>query len=43
MQVKVRELSTGCEVVVNNGAGISNADTKKIVDSLFKALGRLQE
>jgi outer membrane protein assembly factor BamC len=41
LQVKVRELSTGCEVVVNNGAGISNADTQKIVDSLFKALGRL--
>ena len=43
IQVKVRELSSGCEVIVNNGAGVSNTDTQKIVDSLFKALGRLQE
>lgn len=43
MQVHVRELSSGCEVIVNNGAGVSNADTQKIVDSLYKALGRLQE
>lgn len=42
-QVKVRELGASCEVAVNNGAGASNADTQKIVDALFKALGRLQE
>lgn len=41
VQVKVRELGSGCEVVVNNGAGISDAETQKIVDTLFKALGRL--
>ncbi len=40
-QVNVRETSTGCEVTVNNGAGSSNADTQKIIDTLFKALGRL--
>lgn len=43
IQVKVRELSSGSEVIVNSEAGGSNADTQKIVDSLFKALGRLQE
>lgn len=41
IQVTVRELSSGCEVVVNNIAGIGNAETQKIVDSLFKILGRL--
>lgn len=41
IQVNVRELTTGCEVLVNTGAGVSNADTQKIVDSLFKTLGRL--
>ena len=41
IQVTVRELSTGCEVLVKNSAGISNAETQKIVDSLFKTLGRL--
>lgn len=41
VQVKVRELGSGCEVVVNNGAGISDAETQKIVDALFKALERL--
>jgi outer membrane protein assembly factor BamC len=40
-QVSVREIGSGCEVNVNNGAGSSNADTQKIVDSLFKAMGRL--
>lgn len=40
-QVVVRELNSGCEVLVNNGAGVSNADTQKIVDTLYKALGRL--
>jgi outer membrane protein assembly factor BamC len=43
MQVNVRELGSGCEVLVNNGAGSSNADTQKIIDALYKALGRLRE
>jgi len=41
IQVSVHELSSGCEVLVDNGAGVSNADTQKIVDSLYKSLGRL--
>ena len=41
MQVNVRELSSGCEVVVNTGAGVSNVDTQKIVDTLYKKLGQL--
>lgn len=41
IQVKVRELGSGCEVVVNDEAGNSNADTQKIVDSLYKTLGLL--
>lgn len=41
VQVHVREAGMGCEVLVNNGAGISNADTQKIVNTLLKALGRL--
>jgi outer membrane protein assembly factor BamC len=41
IQVKVIEKATGCEVVVNNAAGESNADTQKILDILFKTLGRL--
>lgn len=40
-QVKVRELASGCEVVVNTAAGLSNAETQKIVDALYKALGLL--
>ncbi|MGV8934364.1 MAG: outer membrane protein assembly factor BamC [Gallionellaceae bacterium] len=40
-QVNVREISSGCEIQVNNGDGTSNADTQKIVDTIFKALGRL--
>jgi len=41
MQVTVRELSSGCEVIVNTGAGVSNADTQKVVDTLYKKLGQL--
>jgi outer membrane protein assembly factor BamC len=41
IQVKVIEKSAGCEVVVKNAAGESNADTQKIVDVLFKSLGRI--
>ncbi len=40
-QVIVREVSSGCEVLVNNGAGSSNAETQKIVDALFKKLVQL--
>ncbi|HQS58143.1 MAG: hypothetical protein B7Y56_04255 [Gallionellales bacterium 35-53-114] len=40
IQVKVREIGAGCEVVVINGAGISNAETQKIVDTLYKTLGQ---
>ena len=40
-QVVVRGISTGCEVVVNNGAGSNNVETQKIVDTLFKSLGRV--
>lgn len=43
IQVKVRELNSGCEVTVNNAAGVSNAETQKIVDAVFKALGRIKE
>jgi outer membrane protein assembly factor BamC len=41
MQVNVRELSSGCEVVVSTGAGASNVDTQKIVDTLYKKLGQI--
>lgn len=41
IQVTVREISSGCEVLVDNGAGLSNAETQKIVDSLYKTLGRI--
>ena len=37
-QVNVREISSGCEVTVNN---VDGGDVKKIVESLYKALGRL--
>jgi outer membrane protein assembly factor BamC len=41
IQVNVREISTGCEVTVRTGAESSNADTQKIIDTLYKALGRI--
>lgn len=41
IQVKVRELASGCEVVVSTAAGLSNAETQKIVDALYKSLGLL--
>ena len=41
IQVTVRELGSGCEVVVNTGAGLSNAETQKIIDALYKSLGIL--
>lgn len=41
MQITVREVSSGCEVSVNNGAGESNAETQKIVDTLYKKLGQI--
>lgn len=41
IQVNVREISTGCEVTVGNGAESKNADTQKIIDTLYKTLGRI--
>lgn len=41
IQVNVKEISSGCEVKITNGDGSSNSDTQKILDNLFKALGRL--
>jgi outer membrane protein assembly factor BamC len=41
MQVIVKEVGTGCEVTVNNGAAVTNADTQKVIDALFKSLGNI--
>jgi outer membrane protein assembly factor BamC len=41
IQVSVKEVAAGCEVTVNNGASTTNAETQKIVDALYKALGRI--
>lgn len=41
IQVSVHELGSGCEVQVENGAGGTNAETQKIVDTLYKMLGRI--
>ncbi len=40
-EVYVREIGSVCEVVVTNGAGASNAETQKIIDALYKALGQI--
>ena len=40
-QVTVIERVTGCEIFVKNGAGASNSETQKIVDALFKSLGKI--
>jgi outer membrane protein assembly factor BamC len=39
-QVTVHEGSAGCEVAVNNGNGGSNSNTQRIIDALYKALGK---
>jgi outer membrane protein assembly factor BamC len=39
-QVSVHEGSTGCEVAANNGNGESNPNTQRIIDALYKALGK---
>lgn len=39
-QVTVHEGSAGCEVGVNNGNGVSNSNTQRIIDALYKALGK---
>jgi outer membrane protein assembly factor BamC len=39
-QVTVHEGSAGCEVAVNNGNGESNPNTQRIIDALYKALGK---
>jgi outer membrane protein assembly factor BamC len=39
-QVNVHEAGSGCEVEVTNGNGESDANTQRVFDSLFKALGK---
>ena len=39
-QVTVHEGNAGCEVAANNGNGESNPGTQRIIDGLFKALGK---
>lgn len=40
-QVFVREVSSGCEVVVSKGGSSSNDEARKVAEALFKALGRI--
>jgi len=39
-QVTVHEGNAGCEVAANNGNGESNPSTQRIIDALYKALGK---
>jgi len=39
-QVTVHEGNAGCEVAANNGSGESNSDTQRIIDAVYKALGK---
>jgi outer membrane protein assembly factor BamC len=39
-QVTVHEGDTGCEVAADNGNGESNPTTQRIIDGLYKALGK---
>lgn len=39
-QVTVHEGDAGCEVAANDGNGASNDDTQRVIDALYKALGR---
>ena len=39
-QVTVHDGTAGCEVAVNNGNGASNSDTQRIVDAIYKVLGK---
>lgn len=41
IQVSVIEIKTGCEVKAVNAEGGSNAETQKVIESLYKALGRI--
>jgi outer membrane protein assembly factor BamC len=41
IHVYVREIGSGCEVVVSKGGTSSNDETRKIVEELYKALGRI--
>jgi outer membrane protein assembly factor BamC len=41
IQVSVREISSGCEVKAANADGGSNAETRKVIESLYKTLGRI--
>jgi len=42
-QVFVRETSSGCEVLVSRGGTSNNDETRKIVDELYKVLGRIKD
>ena len=39
-QVTVHENNTGCEVAANNGKGESTPNSQKIIEALYKALGK---
>ena len=39
-QVTVHDNKTGCEVTSSNAKGESNADSQRIIDDLYKALGK---
>jgi outer membrane protein assembly factor BamC len=39
-QVTVHESKDGCEVAANNGSGESTPNSQRIIDSLYKALGK---
>ena len=39
-QVTVHESNAGCEVAANNGNGESNPNSQRIIDALYKALGK---
>lgn len=41
IQVNVRETGSGCEVKALSAEGGSNGDTQKVIDALYKALGRV--
>lgn len=39
-QVTVKTVTAGCEVAANNGKGASNSDTKNVIDTIYKNLGK---
>jgi outer membrane protein assembly factor BamC len=38
--LSVHEVSSGCEVSATNGSGASNAESQRIIEALYKALGK---